>query len=187
LFAPAREEVLGARDAHGLELYGRRFHLQSLRRRNRRESKKDWSSSNNNNNNNADAVSWRCDDLEHGEQTNSSAMGAIAKGSNASDHESNSQTSISVQSGDFKDNDDENTYEARNGAQTNSRAIDVIAKDNASSDKSNTRTSICVPSGEFKDDRDDNNTYESQNVSNSTFGSNTRFTEFWQEVSSWGK
>ncbi len=186
LFAPVREEVLGARDAHGLELYGRRFHLQSLRRRKRRESKNDWSSSNNNNNN-ADAVSWRCDDLEHGVQTNSSAMGTIAKGSNASDHESNSQTSISVQPGDFKDNDDENTYEVRNGAQTNSSAIDVIAKDNASSDKSNTRTSICVPSGELKDDRDDSNTYESQNVSNSTFGSNTRFTEFWQEVSSWGK
>jgi hypothetical protein len=92
-----------------------------------------------------------------------------------------------VQSGDFKDNGDEDTYQVRNGVQTNSSVIDGIAKGNASSDKSNTQTSICVPSGEFKDDRDDNNTYESQNISNSTFGSNNRFTEFWQEVSSWGK
>jgi hypothetical protein len=121
LFAPAYEELSpGARNAHGFELCGRRFRLQSLRRRKRKLLPQNCLSSMNNSN--TDDVSRTCDDLERGTQTSGIATGVRMKDNTSSD-ESNSQTSISLPSGDFKDDDDEN--DAFRAEQQ--RALNVIA------------------------------------------------------------
>jgi hypothetical protein len=73
-------------------------------------------------NSNTNDVSRRCDDLERGMQTSGIATGGVRMKDNTSSDESNSHTSISLPSGDFKDDDDEN-----DAFRAKQRALNVIA------------------------------------------------------------